>query len=120
MLALAAPRWSAGYSHALVKSANECESPSSKLGDWLSTAPTYTAQQCADACAKVAGCNFFILGTAGSNAGKCYQEHTSSSSCPEGWQSDTYGLQRMCLRSWAQSGSQAVRRIRPDAILFIL
>ena len=44
---------------------------------------------CARACAKKAGCEYFIYGK-GSKHGWCYFEHTSASSCPEGWESDLY------------------------------
>ena len=44
---------------------------------------------CAFWCHLKKGCRFFIVGNDGGTE-KCYWEHTTSSLCPEGWDSDTY------------------------------
>merc|ERR1712072_47579 len=66
----------------LIKSRHECKSGDTHLGSGLSAA------ECA-AKTRARGGKFFVIGV-GSKAGACYQENTSSASCPQGWESDQY------------------------------
>ena len=72
----------------LVKSGHECKSADENLGRQVSIA------DCARACRKKTGCNFFVFGT-GSKDGKCYWEKTQNTNCPEGWDEDDYNFYEM-------------------------
>ena len=65
----------------------ECDSSDDWLGDFSNV------QECADECASKPQCQFFTYGT-GSDSNKCFWEKTSSASCPEGWDSDSYNFYR--------------------------
>ena len=79
---------SGGAGHKLIKAGHWCKAVHANQ---LST--SFTLQQCADACAAKAGCNFFLYGVAGGNEGYCYQEPINDKSCPSGWKPDNkYGL----------------------------
>jgi hypothetical protein len=81
-----------------------------------------TVSDCAKICAATSGCKFFIYGKLcraassegygagtwdtprlvpgspcpeGDKQGSCYQEHTASASCPEGWQDDSYDFYQL-------------------------
>ena len=60
----------------------ECKSDDTNIGRFMKP------RQCAAAAVKQGGV-FFIFGT-GSRQGNCYIEHTSSATCPEGWEVDKY------------------------------
>jgi hypothetical protein len=100
-------------SSVLVHRQAECRSSDVLLG----TNRTFT--QCEDACRYTPGCRFFILGTAGEKAGRCYHEHAASASCPEGWQSDSYDFYE--LASYQPVNSTRLHRhaecISPDVLL---
>lgn len=60
----------------------ECRSSDTWLGTFAGR-----PDECAAACARSAGCSFFIFGR-GSKEGACYHELTASSACDEGWEED--------------------------------
>ena len=66
----------------------ECNSADTYLGTFG------TIAECAAACTSTTSCKFFIFGNAqgpqGNKAGQCYYEKTSSSTCSEGWETDSY------------------------------
>jgi hypothetical protein len=66
-----------------MKSDYECRSPDVMLGTFENV------QQCKDACSNTPNCHFFIFGKRYKH-GRCWQELTNSSSCPEGWEADDY------------------------------
>jgi len=73
-------------SYTLLHSGGECKSGDDSLGN----------QDSVEACAKTVrkyGGTWFIYGTGG-KANRCYIEHTSSDSCPEGFESDSYDFYR--------------------------
>ena len=52
-------------------------------------------QECANLCRlNYDECKFFIVGNDGGTE-KCYWEHTASSLCTEGWDSDTYNFYQL-------------------------
>ena len=67
-----------------MKHGAECASSDEKLGDFSNV------QICADACARKPQCQFFIYGVSSEFGTECWWERTSSASCPEGWESDSY------------------------------
>ena len=78
----------AGSGPSLIKIGAECYSGDSRLDNFYDTPERSGVQACAEA-TQAAGGLFFIYGT-GSRKGKCYVEHTSSDSCPEGWRHHDY------------------------------
>ena len=62
----------------------ECSSADFKLGEFPGR-----VDLCAAACARRAGCHYFIFGT-GRKAGHCWHEFTHADECPEGWEADEY------------------------------
>jgi hypothetical protein len=70
-------------SYILVKQNADCNSEDTYLGKFDSV------QECAEAVQKAKVTEFFVYGT-GSNAGKCWYEHTTSPTCPNGWHTDSY------------------------------
>ena len=72
----------------MAKRGAECKSADENLGSQVSIA------DCARACRKKTGCNFFVFGT-GSKDGKCYWEKTQNTNCPEGWDEDDYNFYEM-------------------------
>lgn len=73
---------------AIAKEKNECQSSDESLGH------DRTLESCAAACRAKAGCQFFVFGIY-EKAGRCYHELTSSASCPEGWESDSYDFYQL-------------------------
>ena len=61
----------------------ECASADTSLG----TQPTL--EDCANRCLATNGCAYFIYGR-GYKKGRCFWEHTNSSQCTEGWETDEY------------------------------
>jgi len=74
-------------SYTLVHAGAECESSETIIGRGM------TLKACAEAIKRVGG-SFFIYGI-GPNDGACYQEHTSSEDCLEGWQTDHYNFYKI-------------------------
>ena len=76
-----------------MKSGVECDSSDSRLENVWSVA------ECANQChAMKDSCKFFIVGNGlytEISEERCYVEHTSDSSCPEGWDSDSYDFYEM-------------------------
>jgi hypothetical protein len=69
----------------LVRMGVECKSPDSLLGKFT------TLSQCANACLKRRGCQFFIFGHLDTKKMfKCYMEHTVSGCADEGFDSDNF------------------------------
>ena len=77
-----------GVKYTLLKAGAECDSSDEWLGKFSNV------QECADECASKPKCQFFIYGT-DVDSTKCYWEKTSSGSCPEGWDSDTYDFYKL-------------------------
>ena len=48
-----------------------------------------TLDSCAQRCLHTPGCAYFIYGR-GYKQGRCFWEHTNTSSCSEGWETDEY------------------------------
>jgi hypothetical protein len=77
-----------GYT--LLRHFAECRSNDMHLGDFGDVA------DCADACAQTQGCRFFVYGlaqspyTAEDKSGRCWYEFTTSPTCAEGWEPDSY------------------------------
>ena len=69
----------------LVKEDHECNSADTKLGE------VRTPYECAHLCRIQPGCKYFSVGNNGGSE-NCYQEHTTSSTCPEGWDWDSYNF----------------------------
>ena len=72
----------------LIKRGVECDSSDTKLGKVRNV---YT---CAHLCEIKPGCKYFIVGNNGGWE-KCYQEHTHTHTCPEGWDLDTYDFYQL-------------------------
>ena len=68
----------------LLQSGYECQSSDKKLGTFS------TVEGCARACKNMIGCSNFIYGTGYWKKGKCFWEKTSASTCPEGFQKNSY------------------------------
>ena len=77
-----------GNGYKLRRQGMECKSSDSKLGNFGSL------DECAAACKKTTGCNFFIYGF-GTKSGACYWEFTEQNSCDEGWEEDLYDFYEM-------------------------
>lgn len=71
------------YYHKLIKKGHECKSSDTRLGS------NQTVDSCAQLCDEKTDCKFFVYGY---NNKICYQEKTSSSSCPEGWLKNDYNF----------------------------
>ena len=72
----------------LVKTGFECKSTDVELG---AAGAFADVGACAAACAAHAGgCRFFIFGTGDEKGGSCYKEDTTTSACPEGFETDTF------------------------------
>ena len=83
-----------GVKYELVKDGNECSSKDHELGVFSND--TAGLQECADACASLQLCDFFLFGIDGTDrAGKCYFEFTEDASCPEGWNPLPYNFYRL-------------------------
>lgn len=87
----------------LIKRRAECRAHDALLGDGLDSAA------CAEACAAVPGCHFFVHGT-GSKSGECYHEFAADETCPEGWEADDFDFYK--LVRWTHVGSARLRRHR--------
>ena len=73
-------------SYIKLKPGVECNSNDKYLGTFS------TVEECSDVCKSTPQCKFFVHGTGNS---KCYWEKTSSASCPEGWDYDTYDFYQL-------------------------
>jgi len=71
--------------------------------------------QCANKCLTTTGCQFFIFGR-GFKHGRCYWEHTNSSSCSEGWELDEYDF--YSIRCGADRASCIYGCTEPRALNF--
>merc|ERR1712228_619700 len=69
----------------LIKEGAECLSSDESLGTGM------TLEECSEACSKINGCKFFILGS-GSKEGYCYWEKTENENCDEGWEDDEFNF----------------------------
>ena len=72
----------------LIKRGHECHSSDTKLGE------VWTVSDCAHKCSITPGCKFFIVGNNG-RWESCYQEHTYSADCVEGWDRDSYDFYQL-------------------------
>ena len=77
----------------LVQAGAECKSSDTRLED------VYSPAQCANLChalneVQAGTCKFFMVGN-DDLEDRCYVEHTSDSSCPEGWDWDDYDFYEM-------------------------
>jgi hypothetical protein len=96
---------SAGYT--LLRRFAECNSDDMYLGNFEDVG------DCAEACALVPGCHFFIHGLAaspyaGDNSGSCWYEFASGPTCAdEGWEPDSYNFYELSDGTIvAQGGTQ--------------
>ena len=76
----------AGYE--LVKRGHECKS----ADEYLGTASSVSG--CANLCRNNGDCTYFVLGNGGGEQ-ECYWEKTALSTCPEGWDDDTYDFYKL-------------------------
>ena len=67
-----------------MKSGHECGSSDIWLG-YVSS-----VEECAKKCRNKLRCKYFVVGKNFFGEIKCYWEKTTSQSCPEGWQADSY------------------------------
>ena len=72
----------------LIKRGVECRSADIQIG------VVYTVSACAHLCQIKPGCKYFIVGNNGGSE-NCFQEHTHSHTCPEGWDWDSYDFYQL-------------------------
>ena len=105
------PSQSSGFTAIKIRENSDCDSSETNLGTFTGSDGL---EKCAAACAAIGSCKFFILGI-GTKAGICYQEHTDSVSCKEGWgdaKYDFYQLNELTATkigtdvSWSDSTSK--------------
>ena len=78
-----------------MKRDNECNSPDTELGHGISS-----EIRCAEYCKVTEGCKYFSHGPGNHY---CYWEHTTASSCPEGWDSDSYHFYELLGKFYTSS-----------------
>ena len=78
--------FSGSKSYIKLKSGAECRSNDEYLGTFSSV------EECSDECKATPQCKFFCYDAGNS---KCYWEKTSSASCSEGWEDDTYDFYQL-------------------------
>ena len=72
-----------GVGYELIKSNHECKSSDTKLG-----IPN-TLTECMRMCKNKRGCKYFLYENDGVPE-SCWWEHTTDSSCPEGWEAKAF------------------------------
>ena len=79
-----------GAGFTLLRHFAECTSDDTQLGNFGDV------DDCAAACRDTPGCRFFVYGlgsspfTAEDKSGRCWWEYTTSPTCAEGWEPDSY------------------------------
>ena len=76
----------------LIKPGHQCKSSDTLLGKRLR--PFSSVERCANICRKIEGCKYFVVENDGGFE-TCWRENTTSSSCPEGWESSAFDFYKL-------------------------